>query len=399
MTSEEVTSGIDKPIKLRTTAGSLGVSIVNDSRITFTQTGQYDLQFSTQLHNTGGGGNGTTTEFWLRKNNTDVPYTNTRVSVNTNSPYIVAAWDFILDVTSIGDYYELIWSTDNHHIEIAANTGQLGGPNIPSVIATVIPVMHAEVGAQGTTGAQGTVGSQGTTGAGTQGSNGAQGTQGTLGAGTQGTQGTLGAGTQGTTGSQGTSGATASAPLSLTQTSNDANYPLTISSANQQGGGTGYSDIIKLINSKSGASNINKHIRLNSTGGLEIVNSAYTSTIFAVSDGGNVNAAGTYNGASLGDTGWIQITSFGSGWSALGQSVYTRKMNNVVYMRGNVYNATGANTGAFTLPEGHRPATGMVFAVQQYGAGAVSYVTVGTDGVVVPNSTGAWLSNVVFPVG
>jgi hypothetical protein len=80
--------------------------------------------------------------------------------------------------------------------------------------------------------------------------------------------------------------------LTLTQASNNASYPLTISSANEQGGGTGYSDIIKLINSKSGATNINKHIRLNSTGGFEIVNSAYTATALLLTDDGGLIVAG-----------------------------------------------------------------------------------------------------------
>lgn len=188
------------------------------------------------------------------------------------------------------------------------------------------------------------------------------------------------------------------APLTLTQSSNHSSYPLTISSANEQNGGTGYSDIAKFINSKPGASNINKHIRLNSTGALEIINSSYTSTIFNLSDSGALNVSGTYNGATIGDTGWVQITSFGSGWSAVGQPVYSRVINNVLYMRGNVYNVSGSGTGAFTLPVGHRPATEMVFVVQKYGAGELTFVTVGTDGVVVPDSTGAWLTGVTFPI-
>ena len=194
-------------------------------------------------------------------------------------------------------------------------------------------------------------------------------------------------------------GVVSAGPISITQSSNHANYPITVSSANETGGGVGFVDIAKLTNSKSGASNINKHLRINSTGGLEIVNSAYTATIFNLADNGALTGVNTYNGATLGDTGWVQITSFGSGWSAVGQSVYTRKINQVVYVRGNVYNATGAGTGAFTLPVGHRPETEMVFVVQQYGSGFLSYVTIGTDGVVVPNANGAWLSNVTFPIG
>jgi hypothetical protein len=189
----------------------------------------------------------------------------------------------------------------------------------------------------------------------------------------------------------------ASAPMSLMQSSNNASYPLTISSANETGGGTGYSDILKLVNSKSGATNPNKHVRINSTGGLEIVNSAYNDTIFYLADNGNLSELGTVNGATLEDTGWISVSSFTNSFSAVAAVAY-RKINNVVYLRGNVTGGT-AGTGAFTLPVGYRPSLSTVIPVQQYGTGSINYVTVGTDGVVIPNASSAWLSSIIFPIG
>ena len=144
-------------------------------------------------------------------------------------------------------------------------------------------------GATGSTGATGATGITGATGpTGSTGSTGATGPTGSTGS----------TGSVGATGPTGATGASASAPLTLTQSANNANYPLTISSANETGGGTGYSDIIKMINSKPGATNINKHIRLNSTGGLEIVNSAYTATILALTDAGNLSVPGTLSAGS-----------------------------------------------------------------------------------------------------
>ena len=192
-------------------------------------------------------------------------------------------------------------------------------------------------------------------------------------------------------------GLATSAPLTLSQSSNNANYPLTISSANEQGGGAGWVDIMKLINSKSGATNSTKHIRMNSSGGLEIVNNAYSSTIFSVSDSGNVNAAGSYNGASLGDTGWISISSFQNSYSGGGSPAY-RKINNVVYLRGRVSGGT-SNTTAFNLPANYRPAVDTVITVQQFGTANLNYVTVQPDGNVIPNGNAAWLSSVIFPTG
>jgi PPE-repeat protein len=136
---------------------------------------------------------------------------------------------------------------------------------------------------------------------------------------------------------------------------------------------------------------------MNATGGLEIVNSAYSDTIFYLADNGNLSELGTVNGATLEDTGWIAVSSLTNSFSSLTGVAY-RKINNVVYLRGNLTGGT-ANTGALTLPVGYRPSIDTVVPVQQYGTPNVTYVTVGTDGVVVPNSTSGWLSSIIFPIG
>jgi hypothetical protein len=113
-----------------------GFSRSGNTRIVAANAGIYNLAFSLQLHNRGGGGNGTTAEIWLTKNGIAVPDTNTRVAVNTNSPYIVAAWNFFQQM-NVGDYLELYWATDNLNITMENNTGSMGGPAIPSAIVTI----------------------------------------------------------------------------------------------------------------------------------------------------------------------------------------------------------------------------------------------------------------------
>ena len=112
-------------------------------------------------------------------------------------------------------------------------------------------------------------------------------------------------------------------------------------------------------------------------------------------DVNSISIAGT--GIILGDSGWVAVTSLSNSFTAPTTVAY-RKLNNVVYMRGNLFDGT-ANTGAFTLPSGYRPSVTVVVPVQKYGTPNLDYVTIGTDGVVTPNSTAAWLSSVVFPVG
>jgi hypothetical protein len=58
-------------------------------------------------------------------------------------------------------------------------------------------------------------------------------------------------------------------------------------------GGTGWFDFLKATNTTSGATNPNKFIRLNSTGGLEIINSAYSATLLTLTDAGAFSVAST----------------------------------------------------------------------------------------------------------
>ena len=59
-------------------------------------------------------------------------------------------------------------------------------------------------------------------------------------------------------------------------------------------GGTGYFDFLKTTNTTSGATNPNKTFRMNSTGAVEIINSAYSATLFNLSDAGNLSISGDY---------------------------------------------------------------------------------------------------------
>jgi hypothetical protein len=51
-------------------------------------------------------------------------------------------------------------------------------------------------------------------------------------------------------------------------------------------GGAGYHDFLRVTSTASGATNPNKHLRLDGTGNLQIINSAYTSTILSLTDAG-----------------------------------------------------------------------------------------------------------------
>ena len=146
------------------TSGSNGVSIVDETKLTVSSDGVYDMQFSLQLHNQGGGGSGTLATIWIRINGVDVPESATNVTVNTNSPYIVAAWNWVNELNA-GDYIELLFAVDNLSIVIIEEAAASGlFPAIPSVIVTLTQVAYTQVGPTGATGPTGPTGPVGATG-------------------------------------------------------------------------------------------------------------------------------------------------------------------------------------------------------------------------------------------
>jgi hypothetical protein len=135
VTQGQQSTGVAVKLRNIDTDSTNGFTVVSNSQVKAQYAGVYNISFSLQFHNTGGGGNGTTVEIWLAKNGVAVPDTNTRLTVSPNSPYMVAAWNFFQKM-NVNDYFQLMWATDNYKIEIPNNTGSMGGPAIPSAIVT-----------------------------------------------------------------------------------------------------------------------------------------------------------------------------------------------------------------------------------------------------------------------
>lgn len=117
-----------------------GISIVNNTRITFNTAGTYDIKFSHQVdwpHTAGEAVNGTV-YFWLQKNGSDVPWTNSEVFLTKQDAVVtVFAWNFFVTVAA-GDYIELPWktsATNMDSVRILVDTAV--DPDSPSTIVTV----------------------------------------------------------------------------------------------------------------------------------------------------------------------------------------------------------------------------------------------------------------------
>ena len=128
----------------RTVDLSNEVTVVTDgtnlTRITFANTGIYNIQFSAQLNNLSTSPEDVT--IWLRKDGIDLPATGSIVGMaqrkSVGEPYhTIASWNFVLSVVA-GEYYQLMWSTTNHtNVTIPAYSAIPPAPSVPSIILTV----------------------------------------------------------------------------------------------------------------------------------------------------------------------------------------------------------------------------------------------------------------------
>ena len=104
------------------------------SRIYVDRSNIYNIQFSAQFINTGGGAH--RVWVWLLKNGTNVPDSATVIRIQGNNTENVAAWNFLLQMNA-GDYFELMWEVDNTGISLFADPATGVHPAIPSIILTV----------------------------------------------------------------------------------------------------------------------------------------------------------------------------------------------------------------------------------------------------------------------
>jgi len=122
-------------VKFNTTGNSHGVYIGSPtSRVYVDRLGTYNFQFSMQLDKTGASAKNVW--IWYRINGVDVANSATKVTLAGSSAATVAAWNFVQEMNA-GDYFELMWSTDDTGCIIEAAVAAAPVPAIPSVILTV----------------------------------------------------------------------------------------------------------------------------------------------------------------------------------------------------------------------------------------------------------------------
>lgn len=133
------------PMRFTTTDEANGVSIVDNSKITFQHSGIYNLQWSGQFENTDNAPHDTSV--WLRKGGVGaVVGSNGLISMParksaTEFAHTLAGWNFVFTVDS-GDYYEFMWSTNSVTVSIQTYPTSTvpTRPSTASIVLTVTPV-------------------------------------------------------------------------------------------------------------------------------------------------------------------------------------------------------------------------------------------------------------------
>ena len=129
--------------------------------------------------------------------------------------------------------------------------------------------------------------------------------------------------------------------VTLNYTGAGSTSTLNIAGYNSKGG-TGYHDFLIATNGYGSATNASKWFRLTSTGNFEIINSAYTASLFNLSDSGDLVIAGSLTMANRPAFKVIGAGSASATTTLVGTTHYT-----VDYNQGSYLNTT---TGIFTAP-------------------------------------------------
>ena len=135
-------SGVATPVPLNVTAFANGVSMIDNYKISLSQSGKYNIAFSSQLYNSSNqerlvviwlSKNGIASSNWIEASSTDL-----YLGKDTLSERAVAAWNFFVEAMP-GEYYVLMIATNGAGVSIYGDpvTSPPGIPLIPSTILTV----------------------------------------------------------------------------------------------------------------------------------------------------------------------------------------------------------------------------------------------------------------------
>lgn len=131
-TTQSGSAGVSGSITFNNSGSVAGISVANNSQITVSQAGTYNIQFSAQL-NTDAGAD--TVWVWFKKNGNNISDSASKAVLANNTAQIMTV--NLFDEAVANDYYELAYQTLNGHARILYEAASGNIPAIPSVILTV----------------------------------------------------------------------------------------------------------------------------------------------------------------------------------------------------------------------------------------------------------------------
>jgi hypothetical protein len=117
-----------------------GISITSSSRITFAESGIYNITYSLQFKNTLN--NSESIDVWLRYNGADIANSNTRFAIpprkSAGDPsYLVADTPIMVDVVAVNDYVQIMWRVSDVSVTLEALPAVTASPGVtPAIPAT-----------------------------------------------------------------------------------------------------------------------------------------------------------------------------------------------------------------------------------------------------------------------
>jgi hypothetical protein len=133
------------PVTVNSTYEAANIEIYGgagtSSRIRILNGGVYNIQLSAQM-NLASGNQAKVGDFWFRINGNDVPWSNSKQTIQGQDNQHIFSLNFVSTFTS-GQYFELMMSCNDTHFILEANAAGTGPtrPATPSVIFTVTKVL------------------------------------------------------------------------------------------------------------------------------------------------------------------------------------------------------------------------------------------------------------------
>jgi hypothetical protein len=130
-----ITANVSGSFLLPTTYFNEGIYITSGSRITFQNTGLYNIQFSAVVDQ---GAGKPQLSIWFKKNGLNIDNSNTIASLQANSTALLA-WNFAYPFNT-GEYVEMWYHTTTTNTTLAYHAAANGFPASPSLIVTVTQI-------------------------------------------------------------------------------------------------------------------------------------------------------------------------------------------------------------------------------------------------------------------